>query len=240
MKMSPFDLLTPESAALFKDRLEKLSRGEFINNIEEFQIVRKDGKKRWALITADYSVKNNTPIGATVVALDITSKKKKQQLIKNIFDSSPVALGTLDYANGKRIISEVNKHMCDMLGYSQEELVGKSAVFIYPSKEEFVRVGKIKYHSIFRGKRGTLETQWKRNNGEIIDVLLSTAPLDPKDPYAYSAFTALDITESKKRERVLNNELESRVDKWQEEYRIRVLEDTQLKMLDDIIHKAGN
>ena len=169
MNMSPFDILTDESKKVFAERLERLSKGQFISNVEEFQIIRKNGKKRWAMITADYIIKNDVAVGARVVALDITSKKKKQQLIENIFDSSPVALGILDYANGKRIITQVNRHMCEMLGYKSNELVGKSALVIYPTKQEFDRVGKIKYRQIFRGLRGTLETQWKRKDGEIID-----------------------------------------------------------------------
>jgi len=235
LSMSPFDILTEESRLVFKERLEKLSKGEFINNVEEFQVIRKDGKKRWAMITADYIVKENITVGARVVALDVTSKKNKQQLIQSIFNTSPVALGILDYANGERIITQVNDFMCSMLGYTKNELVGYSAILIYPSKDEFDRVGRIKYKEIFKGKRGTLETQWKKKNGEIIDVLLSTAPLDPKDPHAYSTFTALDITDEKKQTRYLNNELYERVTKWQNEKRIQTISDNQIHLLNGII-----
>lgn len=235
LSMSPFELLTKESEILFKNRIEKLLKGDFISNVEEFQIIRKDGKRRWALITADYIIKNDIPVGARVVALDITSKKKKQQLINSIFNTSPVALGILDYANGKRIITQINEFMCNLLGYKQEEIVGKSALLIYPTKEEFDRVGKIKYGIISKGKRATIETQWKTKDGEILDILLSTAPLDPKDPYACSTFTAMDITEDKRKERQLNSMLQQKLSEWKTEYKNRSISDTQIRSLNTII-----
>ncbi len=49
--------------------------------------------------------------------------------------------------------------------------------------------------------QGTVETRWKRKDGTIIDVLLSSAPLSiPSDHSAGVTFTALDITERKQAE----------------------------------------
>lgn len=234
LEKDPFEFLTPSSQQVFTERLKKLANGEFIENTEEFQIIRKDGKIRWALITADYIVKNDVPVGARVVALDITEKKRKHSLIESIYDCSPVALGILDYDNGNRTITSVNKAMCLMLGYTESELLGQSAKIIYTNKEEFDRVGKIKYGKILKGKRATIDTQWKKKSGEMIDILLSTAPLDPKDPYTYSVFIAVDVSDEKRSSRLLNDQLDDKIEKWKKEVKT-IQDEPHLDLLSQII-----
>ena len=240
MKMNPFQLLTADGKALFAERIEKLMKGEFISNTEEYQIIKKDGTKRWALITADYVVKKEQIVGARVVALDITERKRRLRLIENVFDNSPVALGILEYDEGRRRLTHVNKFMCSMLGYTCKELIGSSALLIYPSKEEFDRVGKFKFELIEKGLTATIETQWKKKDGTIIDVLLTTAPLDKTEPYGSNTFTAMDITKEKEEERYLNRQLESRLSQWRKESQNRILADNQIKILNQIIAGVKN
>jgi PAS domain S-box-containing protein len=90
-----------------------------------------------------------------------------------------------------------------MVGYSSDELVGQSARILYPSEEEFNRVGEEKYAQIREQGAGTVETRWKRKDGSIIDVLLSSTPIDPVDPSVAVTFTALDITDRKQAKRSL-------------------------------------
>ena len=235
MEMNPFQLLTAESKALFADRIERMMQGEFISNTEEYQIVKKNGERRWALITADYIIKKDKPVGARVVALDITEKRKRAGLIENVFDNSPVALGILNFDDGKRTLTHVNSFMCFMLGYSCEELIGKSALMVYPSKKEFDRVGDFKFELIKKGLTATIETQWKTKDGKILDILLTTAPLDKTDPYGDSTFTALDITKEKEEERELNRQLENKLTQWKNETKSRYLQDKQIQVLNQII-----
>ena len=42
---------------------------------------------------------------------------------------------------------------------------------------------------------GTVETRWKRKDGDVWDILLSSVPLDPEDLSKGVTFSALDITE---------------------------------------------
>ena len=84
-----------------------------------------------------------------------------------------------------------------MLGYTAEELVGKKADIVYETYEEFERVGIVKYEQIRQEGTGTLETRWRRKDGRVIDVLLSSTPLDFKNHTQGVTFTALDITDRK-------------------------------------------
>lgn len=118
-----------------------------------------------------------------------------------------------------------------MLGYAREELVGQSARLLYESDEEYQRVGREKYAEIRERGVGSVETRFRRKDGQVIDVLLSSAPLDPKDFSQGVTFTALDITTQKRAEAVLRQytqELEEQVRRRTAELQERVAEAARL------------
>ena len=134
------------------------------------------------------------------IARDITDRKKTEKALRqsqatlsSIFKAAPIGIGMVK----ERVISFVNDQMIHMTGYSQNEITGKSAVILYPSREEFENVGEKKYDLISRYGTGTVETCWKRKNGDIINILLSSTPINPKDLSMGVTFTALDITKRK-------------------------------------------
>lgn len=119
--------------------------------------------------------------------------------LTSIFRAAPTGIGVVT----DRIIVEVNQKICEMTGYQNEELIGKTARILYPTQEDFDFVGREKYAQIRARGTGTVETQWKCKDGEIIDVLLSSTPLDVNDYKKGVTFTALNITESKRVEQSL-------------------------------------
>ena len=134
------------------------------------------------------------------VVRDITSAKKALEALKereatldSIFRASPIGIGLVS----DRIIQKVNNRFCEMLGYTAEELVGRKADIVYETFEEFERVGTVKYEQIRKKGTGTVETRWRRKDGRVIDVLLSSTPLDLKNHTPGVTFTALDITDRK-------------------------------------------
>ncbi|MCX8030824.1 MAG: PAS domain S-box protein [Thermodesulfovibrionales bacterium] len=131
--------------------------------------------------------------------------KDNEDKLKGILRVAPIGIGiTKD-----RVLLEVNDMICRITGYSREELLNKSARILYPSDEEFNFVGTEKYRMIREEGIGTVETKWKRKDGQIIDILLASTPLEMYDMSKGVVFTALDITARKKAEQALNESLET-------------------------------
>ena len=79
LDIGPFDILTDVSLKEWIKRWDALKRGKFIDNSFEYEAIRKDGSKAWALVTAEFvEGDNKNIIGANVVAIDITEKKEAQ------------------------------------------------------------------------------------------------------------------------------------------------------------------
>jgi PAS domain S-box-containing protein len=119
--------------------------------------------------------------------------QESEATLKSVFRAAPVGIGMVI----NRVIQQANSRLCEIIGYSRDDLVGQSARMLYPTDEDFEYVGREKYRQISEKGTGTVETRWQRKSGEIIDVLLSSTPLNQEDWSAGVTFTALDITARK-------------------------------------------
>ena len=66
---------------------------------------------------------------------------------------------------------------------------------MYVSDEEYEFVGQEKYRQIQARGTGTVETRFRRKDEKIINVLVSSTPIDLNDLSAGVTFTVLDITD---------------------------------------------
>jgi PAS domain S-box-containing protein len=130
----------------------------------------------------------------------------REALLQSIFRVAPTGIGMVK----KRVISWTNKMIHTMTGYTEEELKEQSARIFYPTDEDFDYVSREKYNQIDKKGTGSVETRWKRKDGEIINVLLSSTPLDLDDLDAGVVFTALDITNQMR----IEQELAATVEKY--------------------------
>jgi PAS domain S-box-containing protein len=127
------------------------------------------------------------------------SLSESEKRLKSIFKAAPIGIGVVS----DRILTEVNSRICEMTGYTNEELIGSSARILYPTDADYEYVGTEKYRQISENGTGTVETKWLKKDGTIIDVLLSSTPIDINDLKLGVTFTALDISERKKTETTL-------------------------------------
>jgi len=203
-------------------KISAIDGGPFPDEELPFQLVRRTGQPvedvRHAVETPDgrrvaLSI-NAAPLwdatgefdGMAASLEDITERlavevalRDDEARLSSIFRAAPVGIGMVV----DRVFREVNDRFLEMLGYEREELVGHSARVIYPSREEFERVGREKYRQIRQSGTGSVETRMLRKDGRVIDVLLSSSPLNPNDLSRGVSFTAMDMTERNRAEEAL-------------------------------------
>jgi len=127
------------------------------------------------------------------------SLRESEATLRSLFRAAPTGIGMVS----DRVIQQANDRLCKMTGYTREELIGKSARILYSTDEDYEYVGREKYAQIHERNTGTVETRWMCKDGSIIDVLLSSTPIDPNDLSIGVTFTALDITDRKQVEKDL-------------------------------------
>lgn len=160
----------------------------------EYRIITKDGEERWVWERGQHVVRPefDEPRLEGFI-MDITGRKEAQEKLLSIFRVAPAGIGMVR----DRILLEVNQRICDMTGYALEELIGRSALMLYPTRQDFDYVGKEKYEQIRDKGTGVVETVWKKKDGSIIHILLASTPLVPGNNSLGVIFTAMDITDRK-------------------------------------------
>ena len=128
--------------------------------------------------------------------------KENEEKLQSIFSAAPIGIGLVV----DRVFMEVNDTFCKMTGYTRKELIGKSSEMIYATKKEYESDGTEKYRQISEKGTGSVETRFKCKNGKILNILLSSAPLDKDNLGKGVTFTATDITKKIQTEEALANE----------------------------------
>lgn len=119
--------------------------------------------------------------------------KRSENTLKSIFKSAPIGIGLVTH----RTIGWTNDQFQNMVGYPQDELNGKDARILYESEDEYERVGFEMNSQIKKFGTASVESQFIRNDGHIIDILLRSAPINPLDYSEGRIFTVMDITQTK-------------------------------------------
>ena len=97
------------------------------------------------------------------------SEEKYRGIIENM------ELGLMEVDNNGRIVLPYPR-FCEMVGYTQEELIGKDAIETFLPKE-YLPVFQQQSEDRMRGKAGVYEIQLIRKDGERIWVIISGAPI---------------------------------------------------------------
>ncbi|CAN7345312.1 ATP-binding protein [Pseudoduganella sp. LjRoot289] len=103
-----------------------------------------------------------------------------------------------------RTILRCNRGWADLLGYSCEELEGRSTRIYYPSDEAYGCLGEQLYPSIAAGQAIYGESSFARRDGSLIDCSFQGKAIDPADPSKGSIWVLQDITARKAAERELD------------------------------------
>jgi PAS domain S-box-containing protein len=191
------ELFQPESLILSPLRFDLLQKGETV--INERNILRPDK----SIVPIEMHTKM-MPDGTyqsifhdiSELRKTVTALRKSEEKLQSIIRVAPVGIGLVV----NRILMELNDEFCSLIGYSRNELIGKSSEILYPSREEYERVGRDKYGQIAAKGTGSIESVFKCKDNRLIHVILNSTPLDRNDHSKGVTFIVLDITERKKAE----------------------------------------
>ena len=176
------------------DELELVAQIQVMAKIKAANRAQQSERERLAALVAERTRDLKQQLAERVHAEAL--ERKQAAKLNSIYRAAPAGVGIVI----NRVIQEANDTLCRMTGYARAELLGRSTRFLYPTDADYDFVGDEKYRQIAQSGSGTVETRWRRKDGAIIDILLSSAALDPADLTRGVAFTALDITERKRAE----------------------------------------
>lgn len=125
--------------------------------------------------------------------------KVRDKQLNTVLSAAPIGIGMVT----ERVFQEVNDYFCEMTGYKRAELIGVSSRIVYPTDDDYEYVTDHKYSQIREKGSGTVETRFRRKDGKIIHVILSSRPLNEDDWSQGVSFTALNITKRKEAENSL-------------------------------------
>ena len=145
-------------------------------------------------------------IGTIVNSRDITERKQSEEVLKeqkslldNILSASSVGLS---HAIDRKIMW-ANDAMEDLFGIPKEKYQGQDTRILYPSDEEYRRVGKIIYSQVQKNKTAQLDAEFTRGDGSVFYGHVKVNYLDLNNPQKGIIVSIIDITERKQAEEAL-------------------------------------
>lgn len=110
------------------------------------------------------------------------------------FDFAPIGL----IYSENRIIRRCNPRFAEMFGYRADELVDRSLSQLYPSSEEFARIGQIGAQLMVAGDGHYRDERiMRRRSGALFWCRVRGQSLDAQVPFARAVWSFADISEAR-------------------------------------------
>ena len=128
-----------EDIPRFQGMFMSLMKGESPSP-SEFLYVRRDGTSRWAEVHPGLLIKDGNPVGLQVIMRDVTERKKGEKTLqeseerfRTIFEGANDGILLADVKTKR--FSLANPRICEITGYSLQELLKLGVDDIHPKKD---------------------------------------------------------------------------------------------------------
>ena len=208
--MSPFDVLTDDSKALFMERMTKVFAGEKVPEAVEYTIKTKDGRTIWVILNTKLVYDKGFPKGAKVVVHNITERKLAEQALRK---SEEKYRFLVDNANDAIFVAQdgfikfPNPKTLQILGYPDGELAKIPYMdLVHPDDRSMLSEFRVKRHGS-KELTTTYSLRVINRVGEEIWAQISSVPIVWENRSATLNFVR-DISTQKKAEEELRNSLD--------------------------------
>jgi PAS domain S-box-containing protein len=106
------------------------------------------------------------------------------------FELAPVGL----CLSRNRVIVDCNAHLCEMFGWSRETLTGQSFLMLYPTPEEYERLGKRMVPILNASGHYADDRIMKRSSGEVFWCHVTGRALNREEPHEAGIWAFEDLS----------------------------------------------
>jgi PAS domain S-box-containing protein len=214
--LAPGEIVGRSISEVFGDKPEILKDVDRALAGEELSAVREVNSRTFEMWYSPLKARTGEIIGVIGVTADITERERAEQalreaqeLFRSAFDNAPIGI-TVSDLDGRYL--RVNRALCDILGYPEEELLATTFQDLtYP---EDLETSMAYADRLVAGEidKYSLEKRYVRADGSPVWVSLSVSLMrDPDNRPLYYVAQVQDITERKRAEerlREVNRRLE--------------------------------
>jgi diguanylate cyclase (GGDEF)-like protein/PAS domain S-box-containing protein len=202
-KMNVLDHVHPDDLPHVLEETEKaLSAGGVVTNRAEYRFRHKDGSWRWIESAGTYLLDDPHVKGVVVQIRDITERKRIEEALREAeerfrrsFDDAAIGMALVG-RDGRWL--QVNRSLCEILGYQEEELLGKTFQDITHPDDLDVDLDNLR--RMLTGETRTYQTEkrYLHREGHVVWILLSVSLVhDEEGEPLYFISQIQDITDRK-------------------------------------------
>jgi PAS domain S-box-containing protein len=204
-----YEIVVPEDKASVDASYPVLFAGKSVQ--QEYRILRPDGKIRWIEVIMKPNLADDGKlVRVDGIASDITERKQIEQALREsqehyrqIIETAQEGIWAID-TNLRTTLA--NQHLADMLGYTIEEMIGRSVYEFMDEEGKAIAAKSLENRR--QGINEQLDFKYIRKDGSVIWTIIETSTLYDQDGnYAGALAMLTDITERRQAEEKIRQQL---------------------------------
>ena len=210
-KMNVLDYVHPDDLPHVLEETEKaLSEGGVATNRTEYRFRHKDGSWRWVESAGTYLLDDPHVKGVVVQTRDITERKRTEEALREAeerfrrsFDDAAIGMALVG-TDGRFL--RTNRSLCDMLGYREVELLGKTFQDITHPDDLDADLDQVRRMLVGEIRTYQMEKRYFHKEGQVVWALLSVSMVhDEEGEPLYFVSQIQDISERKRAEQKIRD-----------------------------------